>query len=125
MVVSANYRVGAFGYLATGRDGINGNFGLMDQVAALQWVQANIGAVGGDPSQVTIFGESAGAMSIGLLLTTDHAKGLFHRVIMESNVAGMNYRNLTEAGLIADVMCGQLNCSTATPRACARRPSRA
>ncbi len=111
VVVSANYRVGAFGYLATGRGGVAGNFGLMDQVAALQWVQANIAAVGGDPSQVTIFGESAGAMSIGLLLTTDHAKGLFKRAIMESNVAGMNYRNLTEAALIADVFCGQLNCS--------------
>lgn len=57
VVVSANYRVGAFGYLATGREGVNGNFGLMDQVAALQWVQANIAAVGGNASSVTIFGE--------------------------------------------------------------------
>lgn len=119
VVVSANYRVGAFGYLATGREGINGNFGLMDQVAALQWVQQNIAAVGGDPTQVTVFGESAGAMSIGLLLTTEHAKGLFHRAIMESNVAGMNYRNLTEAALIADAFCSQLNCS-ACSAACLR-----
>ena len=111
VVVSANYRVGAHGYLATARDGVNGNFGLMDQVAALQWVQANIAAVGGDPASVTIFGESAGAMSIGLLLTTEHAKGLFHRAVMESNVAGMNYRNISEAALIADDFCALLNCS--------------
>lgn len=119
VVVSANYRVGAFGYLATGRDGLNGNWGMMDQVAALRWVQDNIVFLGGNASSVTVFGESAGAMSIGLLLTTDHAKGLFHRAIMESNVAGMNYRNLSAASLIADDFCALLNCSACAP-ACLR-----
>lgn len=85
--------LGAFGYLATGRDDINGTFGLQDQVAALQWVQRNVAVVGGDPDAVTVFGESAGAMSIGILLTSPKAEGLFHRAIMESNVGGFNYKN--------------------------------
>lgn len=111
VVVSANYRLGPFGNLATARDGVNGNFGLMDQVAALQWVQANIAIVGGNASDVTVFGESAGAMSIGLLLATGRGEGLFHKAIMESNVAGFNYKNLSEAAVYADTFCGLLNCS--------------
>jgi para-nitrobenzyl esterase len=119
IVVSANYRLGAFGNLATGREGVAGNFGLMDQVAALQWVQANIAAVGGNASEVTVFGESAGAMSVGLLLATGLGRGLFSRAIMESNVAGFNYKNLSEAAVYGDTFCGLLNCS-ACALACLR-----
>jgi para-nitrobenzyl esterase len=81
--VSVNYRLGADGFLYLG-DGDHANLGLQDQVAALHWVQDNIAAFGGDPAQVTVFGESAGAMSIGMLLAMPSARGLFHRAILQS-----------------------------------------
>lgn len=83
--VTLNYRVGADGFLYLG-DGI-ANLGLLDQIAALQWVQENIAAFGGDPGNVTIFGESAGAMSIGALLSMPRAEGLFRRAIPQSGAA--------------------------------------
>lgn len=82
VVVSFNYRLGAFGFLADPRLGTN--FGLLDQVAALQWVQQNVAAFGGDPGNVTIFGQSAGAASVRSLLSTPAASGLFARAIIES-----------------------------------------
>ena len=89
VVVTLNYRLGAFGYLHL--DGvlddsleIGNNNGLLDQVAALQWVNDNIASFGGDPEQITIFGESAGAMSVASLLACSRAKGLFQRAIMQS-----------------------------------------
>jgi para-nitrobenzyl esterase len=83
--VTINYRVGAEGFLYLG-DGI-ANLGLLDQVAALKWVQENIAAFGGDPQNVTIFGESAGAMSVGTLLSMPRAEGLFRRAIAQSGAA--------------------------------------
>lgn len=83
--VTINYRVGAEGFLYLG-DGV-ANLGLLDQIAALEWVQGNIGALGGDPGKVTIFGESAGAMSVATLMSMPRAKGLFHRAIVESGTA--------------------------------------
>jgi para-nitrobenzyl esterase len=90
IVVSLNYRGGAFGFLAhpeltreSGR-GASGNYGLMDQIAALRWVQRNISSFGGDPKRVTLFGQSAGSMSASLLMTSPLAKGLFHQVIGQS-----------------------------------------
>ncbi|KAF5646969.1 carboxylesterase 2 [Fusarium tjaetaba] len=80
--VSINYRVGAQGFLYL--DDVTPNLGLLDQIAALEWVQKNISAFGGDPSKVTIFGESAGAMSVATLLAVPKAKGLFHRAIVQS-----------------------------------------
>ena len=80
--VTINYRLGVDGFLFMG-DGIS-NLGLLDQVAALVWVQENIAAFGGDPKKVTIFGESAGAMSVSTLLSIPRARGLFRRVIAES-----------------------------------------
>jgi carboxylesterase type B len=80
--VTINYRVGADGFLYLG-DG-NVNRGLLDQIAALQWVRDNIAAFGGDPGNVTIFGESAGAMSVGTLLSVPRADGLFRRAITQS-----------------------------------------
>jgi len=83
--ITINYRVGAEGFLYLG-DGLS-NLGLLDQIAALEWVQENIAVFGGDPSNVTIFGESAGAMSVATLLTVPRAKGLFRRAIVESGNA--------------------------------------
>lgn len=89
VVVTCNYRLGALGFLSHGaladpETGLIGNVGLMDQVAALEWVRDNVQAFGGDPSQVTLFGESAGGMSVSCLLTAPSAKGLFRRAIVQS-----------------------------------------
>ena len=88
VVVSFNYRMGVFGFLALtelDREGTSsGDFGLQDQLAALQWIQENIWKLGGDPDNITLFGQSAGAHSIGLLMCSSFSKGLFHRGILES-----------------------------------------
>ena len=90
IVVTTNYRVGALGFLAhPGLDkespnNVSGNYGLLDQLAALQWVQRNIGAFGGDPSRVTIFGQSAGAESILIHLVSPESKGLYSQAIIQS-----------------------------------------
>jgi len=83
--VTINYRVGAEGFLYLG--GGIANLGLLDQIAALEWVQENIAAFGGDPEKVTIFGESAGALSVGTLLSMPRAEGLFRRAIAQSGAA--------------------------------------
>ncbi len=90
VVVTINYRLGVLGWLAhpeLGKEsplGISGNYGLLDQIAALQWVNRNIGAFGGDPSNVTIAGESAGALSVMYLMVSPPARGLFAKAISES-----------------------------------------
>lgn len=91
VVVTVNYRLGAFGWLHTAHlpDGVpgSGNAGLADQVAALRWVADNVAAFGGDPARVTIFGESAGAMSVATLMGTPSAAGLFSGAIAQSGAA--------------------------------------
>ncbi|WP_394837875.1 carboxylesterase family protein [Pendulispora rubella] len=95
VVVTMNYRVGELGFTAhpalSAEDphGSSGNYGILDQIAALQWVHDNIANFGGDPNQVTIFGESAGALSVGLLLVSPLASGLFSAAIMESGGIGV------------------------------------
>ncbi|MDF8333694.1 carboxylesterase/lipase family protein [Novosphingobium cyanobacteriorum] len=87
VLVSLNYRLGRFGFFAhpaLATEGFGGNFGFLDQIAALKWVQANVAAFGGDPGNVTVFGESAGGMSMHMLLQSPLARGLFHKVIIES-----------------------------------------
>jgi len=90
VVVSVAYRLGPFGYLAhpelsaESADHSSGNYGLMDQIAALRWVQRNIRAFGGDRDRVTLFGQSAGAMSVSLLVASPQARGLFQRAIAQS-----------------------------------------
>ena len=89
VVVTVQYRIGALGFLdlsgVGGEDfAQSGNLGLLDQIAALKWVRANIAAFGGDPNNVTLFGQSAGAGSVGMLMVMTSARGLFHKAIMES-----------------------------------------
>ena len=90
VLVSINYRLGIFGFLAhpaldrESPQGASGNYALLDMVAALQWVKRNIGAFGGDPNNVTIFGESAGGTAVCLLMVVPQAEGLFQKVISES-----------------------------------------
>ncbi len=93
VVVSINYRLGPFGFFAhpaltrENPAGPLGNFAFMDQIAALQWVKRNIAAFGGDPGNVTIFGESAGGAAVITLMVSPAARGLFHRAISQSGVA--------------------------------------
>ncbi len=93
VVVTLNYRLGALGwlYLDDAEPGLSGsgNNGLLDQIKALEWVQDNIANFGGDPNNVTLFGESAGAISVSVLLTVERAKGLFHKAIAQSGAANV------------------------------------
>ncbi|GAB1269981.1 carboxylesterase/lipase family protein [Aurantivibrio infirmus] len=90
ILVGINYRLGRAGWFAhpsltkENPDGLLGNYGLMDQIAALQWIQENIAAFGGDSNKVTIFGGSAGAISVNYLMLAPQARGLFHRAISQS-----------------------------------------
>ncbi|XP_036604065.1 cocaine esterase-like [Trichosurus vulpecula] len=87
IVVTIQYRLSILGFLSTGDEHAPGNWGYLDQVAALRWIQKNIPHFGGDPGRVTIFGESAGGMSVSLHVLSPMSKGLFHRAIMQSGVA--------------------------------------
>ncbi len=95
VLVTINYRLAFFGFMvhpalkASHPDEVNGNYGLMDAVAALQWVQRNIAMFGGDPDNVTIFGESAGAGVVNTLMVMPSAGGLFHRAISQSSSVGL------------------------------------
>jgi len=105
--VSINYRLGAFGFLHLAGLGEAfagaGNAGLLDQVAALRWVRDNVAAFGGDPGNVTVFGESAGGMSIGCLLGTPDAAGLFRRAIPQSG-ATQAVQSAEDAAATADAV---------------------
>ena len=91
VVVTLNFRLGAFGFLAHPElngetpNNVSGNYGLLDQLAALRWVQKNIAAFGGDPARVTIFGQSAGGAAVGYAMASPLAKGLFRRAIVQSS----------------------------------------
>jgi para-nitrobenzyl esterase len=104
IVVTLNYRVGPFGFLAHSQlaaedpHGSSGNYGLLDQIAALRWVQRNIAAFGGDPANVTVFGQSAGAISTAALYASPLARGLFARAIMHSGYGEAIPRRRAEAG---------------------------
>jgi para-nitrobenzyl esterase len=128
VVVTTNYRLNAFGFLggaalaAESSDGANGNYGILDQRAALGWVRDNIASFGGDPARVTIFGESAGSWDVQGHLAFPGSAGLFHAAVMES---GASYPGLTDvsqaeaddnyARFVAAHGCASLACLRAVP----------
>ena len=126
VVVSLNYRLGILGFvslkdLAGAEAAYTANCGLLDQIAALQWVRENIAAFGGDPDQVTVMGESAGAMSIGTLLGMPAAKGLFQHAILQSGAAG-NPTTRPQATKVAQALLAKLGLQTSQLAALAEVP---
>jgi para-nitrobenzyl esterase len=103
--VTINYRVGADGFLWLGDR--SANFGLLDQLAALRWVQDNIRAFGGDPGKVTVFGESAGAFSVASLIAIRESAGLFRRAILQSG-AGHHVLSTATARMVGAMLCERL-----------------
>src|SRR3954470_11045700 len=123
VVVTVNYRLGILGFLAhsdlADEDGATGNWGLLDQVAALRWVRDNIAGFGGDPDNVTIFGESAGGMSVSDLLAMPSARGLFHRAIVQSgppNAVSMEKAEGITAKLVAELGIGSVSAMRDLPQ---------
>ncbi|KAJ6494586.1 cholinesterase, partial [Mycena sanguinolenta] len=122
VVVTINYRLGALGFLALDDGVTNGNYGIADQITALKWVQTHIASFGGDPSRVTIFGQSAGAGSVRALLGSPPAFGLFAGAIAQSNLGGFAYAStyseyLTieqEVELAAGAFVNEVGCANGT-----------
>lgn len=114
VVVSMNYRLGAYGFFAhpllTAEGGSSGNFGFEDQVAALRWVQTNIAAFGGNPDDVTIFGESAGGQSVCFHLISPQSRGLFHKAIVESGLCDRPVETLESAETYGADFASGLGC---------------
>lgn len=108
IIVTINYRLGRFGTYANPslsaeqRGGLLANYGMMDQIAALRWIKANAAALGGDPDNVTIFGESAGASSVNFLMTSPLARGLFAKAISESGGSSENLQPLADGPYSAE-----------------------
>ncbi|XP_030600407.1 acetylcholinesterase isoform X1 [Archocentrus centrarchus] len=118
VVVSMNYRVGAFGFLSLpDNTNIRGNAGLLDQRLALKWVANNIAAFGGDPSKVTLFGESAGSASVGFHLLSPGSQDLFQRAVMQSGSPNAPWATVsqTEAWDRSLILARLLECPTSDP----------
>jgi para-nitrobenzyl esterase len=118
ILVTVQYRLGVFGFIAhpeltaESPHHASGNYGLMDQIAALQWIRDNIAKFGGDPSKVTIFGQSAGALNVGLLMSSPLAKGLFHQAIEQSGtvtIGGRSTPSLAEVEQAGTALAKKLN----------------
>jgi len=110
VVFVPNYRIEALGFLTLPSAGIGGNLGLLDQRFALTWVRDNAKAFGGDPSRVTLGGQSAGAMSVGIHMAFPGSRGLFSRAIMNSNVGGFRYRTAAEQEPLASAVVDHAGC---------------
>jgi para-nitrobenzyl esterase len=133
VVVSVAYRIGPMGFLAhpalsrESKDGVSGNYGLLDQIAGLDWVKANIASFGGDPSKVTIFGESAGGISVSMLAASPLARGRFSGAISQSGgsfgathsppLPGENVQRLDQAEKAGEALAAKLGGSLASMRA--------
>ncbi|CAL1710040.1 unnamed protein product [Somion occarium] len=129
VVVTINYRLSSLGFLALNDGKTNGNFGLADQITALDWVREHISAFGGDPDRITIFGQSAGAASVRALMASPKAIGKFAAAIPMSNLAGSNfaatYSNYftipEEVSLAVNPILNETGCATANDQlACLR-----
>ncbi|XP_015196055.1 neuroligin-2a isoform X1 [Lepisosteus oculatus] len=128
IVVTMNYRLGVLGFLSTGDQAAKGNYGLLDQIQALRWLNENIGHFGGDPERITIFGSGAGASCVNLLILSHHSEGLFQRAIAQSGSAisswSVNYQPLKYTNILArKVGCSQAAASTTEVVECLRRKS--
>jgi para-nitrobenzyl esterase len=128
IVVTINYRLGALGFLAhpalnaESPDHISGNYGIMDQQFALKWVQRNIATFGGDPHNVTIFGESAGGLSVLSHLASPTAAGLFHRGIVESGAYELTLPTLADEESHGEAFAASVGCNDQSAR-CLRSKS--
>ncbi|NXY72310.1 NLGNX protein, partial [Glareola pratincola] len=114
IVVTLNYRLGVLGFLSTGDQAAKGNYGLLDQIQALRWIEENIGSFGGDPKRVTIFGSGAGASCVSLLTLSHYSEGLFQKAIIQSGTAlsswAVNYQPAKYTRILADkVGCDMLD----------------
>ena len=124
IVVTINYRVGVLGFFAhpalaaENEHKVEGNYGLLDQIAALQWVKRNISVFGGDPSRVMMFGQSAGSYDAFVLLASPLARGLFSRVLLESTVTNGTNREMCETQ--STLAAKQVGCGGSDPVACMR-----
>uniref|UniRef100_A0A669EUH8 Neuroligin 2b n=1 Tax=Oreochromis niloticus TaxID=8128 RepID=A0A669EUH8_ORENI len=112
IVVTMNYRLGVLGFLCTGDQSAKGNYGLLDQIQALRWLNENIGHFGGDPERITIFGSGAGAACVNLLILSHHSEGLFQRAIAQSGSAisswSVNYR----PQIYTKILAKKVGCTT-------------
>jgi para-nitrobenzyl esterase len=127
VAVTINYRLGALGFLshpalAARPGGSSGNYGLMDQRAALRWVRRNIRAFGGDPHDVTIAGESAGGLSVLAQLASTGSRGLFQQAIVESGSFALNQLSLRQAEAIGESVAANAGCPSQTARCLRRLP---
>jgi carboxylesterase type B len=124
VVVALNYRLGTLGFLALDDGVTNGNYGLADQITALEWVRRNIQDFGGDPDRITIFGQSAGAGSVRALLASPKARGKFSSAIMQSNLGGLAYGTTyskyysiaQEVDVVGNAVVEEANCTNASPQ---------
>ncbi|XP_025065261.1 cocaine esterase isoform X2 [Alligator sinensis] len=110
VVVIIQYRLGILGFLSTGDEYIRGNWGLLDQVAALQWVKENIDTFGGDSESVTLFGESAGGISVGANILSPMSKGLFHKAISQSGVVNLPGSTISKPQALTRVIANLAGC---------------
>ncbi|ELR21527.1 cholinesterase [Acanthamoeba castellanii str. Neff] len=108
ILVTTNYRLGVLGFLVA--DGIPGNFGIKDQRLALEWVIKNIAAFGGNPKNITIFGESAGATSVAVHLVSQYSQGLYSKAIIESNPFSLPIKTIPEAKALAKLFVDKIQC---------------
>nr|XP_008120512.1 PREDICTED: liver carboxylesterase 2 [Anolis carolinensis] len=120
VLVTLQYRLGIPGFFSTGSKEAPGNWGLLDQVAALRWVQENIEAFGGDPTSVTIMGVSAGGFSVGVQVLSPLSRGLFHRAISDSGVALLDILAAKNPGAMVQTVANVSGCENSSPAALVR-----
>ncbi|XP_036018041.1 neuroligin 4-like isoform X2 [Mus musculus] len=115
IVVTVNYRLGVLGFLSTGDQAAKGNYGLLDQIQALRWVEENAGAFGGDPDRVTVFGSGAGASCVSLLTLSHYSEGLFQKAIIQSGTALSSWAVNYQPARYARALGERVGCATPDP----------